>query len=220
MKAIEDDLKKQVLKKFRKEKAMGVIDLTVLLDCSAITVRRYLKQWCAITSYNFNGRYYALPDVAKFNKHGLWDYKGIRFSRHGNLTKSIIRVVENSPSGMDALTLSKLLTVDCYPILARLNSSSLLQREKISGVYIYFSKERGRFNEQYSQCKEGEMIKKSDLPSDAVGIAILVNWIKKPNISSAMLADRLQKQGIKVSCDIIHNFMRHHGILKKTQHSM
>ena len=216
MKAIDGDLKKLALKTFRIEKVMGVADLKVLLNCSAITVRRYLKQWHAITSYNFNGRYYVLPDVAKFNTHGLWDYKGIRFSKHGNLIQSIVRIVENSPSGMDALTLSKLLTVDCYPIVARLIGSSALQREKISGVYIYFSADRGRFNEQYVQCKEVEMIKRIDLPSDAVGIAILVNWIKKPNVSLVTLAGCLQKQGIKVSSEIIYNFMAHHGVLKKT----
>ncbi len=76
---ISQDLKNEAIQTFRRRKTLTVEQLRSLLQCSVPAVRKYLKQWGTMTSYNNNGRYYVLSDVPKFDEHGLWEYKGIRF---------------------------------------------------------------------------------------------------------------------------------------------
>jgi hypothetical protein len=47
---------------------------------SIYTARRRLKEGEALTSYNQNGRDYALPDVPAFDANGLWQRRGVYFS--------------------------------------------------------------------------------------------------------------------------------------------
>ena len=61
-----------VLFTFHARKILTIDELCELLSCSAITSRRRLKQWQALTSYNQNNRYYTLPSIPIFNKLGLW----------------------------------------------------------------------------------------------------------------------------------------------------
>ena len=65
-------------------------ELSGLLGSSLVTARRRLRQWKAYTSYNQNGRYYVLPDIAKFDTDGLWRHQDILFSQHGNLKQTVI----------------------------------------------------------------------------------------------------------------------------------
>ena len=89
-----------------------VIELAGLLERSVKTARRQLKAWGAYTSYNYNGQYYTLPAVAKFDANGLWSWKGIRFSRHGPLKATVLALVEQSEAGLTAGELSKVLGVE------------------------------------------------------------------------------------------------------------
>jgi len=89
-----------VLNTFRKEKIITLKQLVDLLHCCERTAQRRLKRWHTYTSYNQNGRYYTLPDISKFDQNGLWRYKGVFFSRYGNLRKTILALVDNSPGGL------------------------------------------------------------------------------------------------------------------------
>ena len=51
------------LKAFRRRKVMTLGEVAELVHSSIHTARRRLKEWRAHTSYNQNGRYYALPAV-------------------------------------------------------------------------------------------------------------------------------------------------------------
>jgi len=206
----------QVLKQFRTKKVMTVNEIERIRDCSAITVRRYLNKWRAITSYNFNGRYYVLPDIPEFDGHGLWQYESIRFSQHGNLKKTIVCMVENSVGGLEASAIFKLLGLNSYFLLSHLVKVSLLQRKKIAGVFVYFSVAENRINKQFRNRLEVDNEGAVDLPSDAVAVAILVERIKCPNMDWKLLNRRLQNRGIVASRKTIENFFAYHGILKKT----
>lgn len=210
----------QVVKKFRTQKVMTVDEIETILNCSAITVRRYLNKWRTITSYNFNGRYYALPDIPKFDEHGLWQCGSIRFSQHGNLKKTIVRMVENSSGGLEASAIFNLLGLNSYFLLSRLVKGSLLQRKKIAGVFVYFSVTNERIDKQFGNRLEMGNEDAVDLPSDAVAVAILVERIKCPKVDWTLLSRRLQNRGITVSRKTIENFFAYHDILKKTLDSV
>ena len=84
---------KVVWNRLEKAKIFNIGELASLLTCSVPNARLKLKQWQAYTSYNQNGKYYALPQVPRFDDHGLWRYKNAAFSRHGNLKKTVIHLV-------------------------------------------------------------------------------------------------------------------------------
>ncbi len=77
------------VKRFRRLKVLTIEQLVALLECSLITARRYLKKWQAYTSFNMNGRYYTLPGIPRFDEKGIWKYRGIYFSRYGNLMQTM-----------------------------------------------------------------------------------------------------------------------------------
>ena len=66
-----------VIRSFKKEKVVTVVLLAAWLSCSIATARRRLKAWSAYTSYNHNGRYYTLPEIAEFDDNGLWRHQSV-----------------------------------------------------------------------------------------------------------------------------------------------
>ena len=90
-------------------KVFSIGELASVLTCSIPNARLKLKQWQAYTSYNQNGKYYALPQIPQFNHHGLWRYKDIAFSQYGTLKKTIIHLVTTSPAGLSGKQLGEFL---------------------------------------------------------------------------------------------------------------
>ena len=109
------------------------------LSCSIPTARLKLKQWGAYTSYNQNGRYYAVPTVPRFDNKGLWHYENIYFSRYGNLKTTIVQLVGRSPSGLTGKEIGALVRLDPRSFLHHFRNAGGIQREKTEGVYVYFS---------------------------------------------------------------------------------
>ena len=54
-------------------------------SASRATVFRHLAKVSYRRSYNRNGRYYTKHDPTRYDRHGLFSYRGIHFSRDGNL---------------------------------------------------------------------------------------------------------------------------------------
>ncbi len=94
---------------FQSEKILTSIRLAKLLASSERTARRRLKEWHAYRSYNMNGRYYVLPSVAKFDSSGMWKWKGVLFSRHGNLKETLLWLLDNADAGLNAAEVSDAL---------------------------------------------------------------------------------------------------------------
>jgi len=109
MKKRNVELDEHAIKTFALKKVLTIAELTRLLVCSIITVRRRLKEWRAYTSYNKNGRYYTLPSIPKFNKRGIWTYKDIFFSRYGTLKNTIIALATKSKKGLTHSELEEII---------------------------------------------------------------------------------------------------------------
>ena len=90
------------LKFLRSKKVVTLAELALHLHCSSRTVQRRLANWQAINSYNRNGAYYTLPDIPKFDAHGLWRYRQAFFSRSGNLPETFVQLAANSQAGLTA----------------------------------------------------------------------------------------------------------------------
>ena len=149
-----EKLFKVVHKDWKKKKLFIFGELLEKLDCSVITVRHRLKEWNVISSYNKNGRYYTLSDIAEFDDKGLWFYKDIGFSKSGNLTQTITHLVSTSTAGLFGEDISGLLHFNSYSILAKVIRKSPLIREKMFGRFIYFSDNKDIYSRQVYERKK------------------------------------------------------------------
>ncbi len=111
---------------------------------SRITIFRKLAQLGGRASYSHRGQYQTLDRIAKYNKNGLWSFRGIHFSRHGTLLQTITYLVEHSAQGCFASELQALLQVRVHNPLAHLYVTKLLDREQLVDQYLYLSPAVGK----------------------------------------------------------------------------
>ena len=192
-------------------------ELTLHLQCSTRTAQRRLADCKAFNSYNHNGRYYTLPEIPTFDTHGLWRYRDVFFSRHGNLPETFVELVRNSPAGLTAAEAGKLLGLRPSSFLWSLRDHPALKREKHQGLYVYLASESGRCAAQQRQ--RALVARTIRRPTEAEAIAILVEKIKHPALSDKALSRRLSAQNLRAAPEMIENFFIQHGLsVKKTPH--
>lgn len=204
------------LKAFRRRKVLTVMELLELFGCSLRTVQRRLKVWQARTSYNHNGRYYTLPDIPVFDAYGLWHYREISFSKHGNLKKTVISLVNDSSHGLNAAEIGDILRVNPQSFLSHFQNEPGLYREKVGGRFIWLAGDAGTRKKQKQGRSELERQKRIALPSDREAVMILVDLLHHPETGVKEIARRLKRQGVELTSEIIHDFLAHHDLLKKT----
>jgi hypothetical protein len=213
---IDAENENETLAVFQSSRTMTITQLAHHLDCSIPTVRNRLRNWGALTSYNRNGRFYALPNVAKFDEHGLWKYKGVFFSQWGTLKHTVRHVVRNSVAGLDASEIGRLVGLPARSFMAQLRKIQGLRREKYEKRFVYYSDEDHTYRSQRSLRVEESKKMPKELPSDAEAIFIFVDRIKHPDFSEQQCARRLRKKGKSISIVAIRNLLAYHGIEKKT----
>ena len=104
-----------------------------------MTALRKLRELDYHSSYSHAGRYYTLERLARWDGHGLWTYKGIRFSRHGTLVETIAQLVDTSSGGWVATQLEDVLGVRVQAALLTLYRRGRVLRHQIGGEYLYVS---------------------------------------------------------------------------------
>jgi len=219
MKTKADALEKRTLESFRRRKIMTVGEVAESIDSTVHTARRRLKQWGAITSYNRNGRYYALPDVPGFDHNGMWECQGVFFSRYGNLKQTVVELVRRSLAGLDAGEMRSMLGLDPHSFLSAFAAHPQIRREKSRGRFVYYCADTGVFGKQRQRRRALNTEARQPTPAEAV--AILVEKIKRPKLNSEDLSRRLRKQNLSVSPRTIENLFLRHGLaVKKTPHSV
>ena len=207
------------LKFLHLRKAVTMVELVLHLRCSPRTVQRRLAEWRAINSYNQNGRYYTLPDIPKFDSHGLWCYPAAFFSRFGNLPQTVVQLVRNSQVGLTAAELGDLLGLRPSSFLWSFRDHPGLKREKHQRHYVYFSSEPGRCAEQRQRRAMISTTKR--LPSEFEAVAILVEKIKYPELSVEELSRRLRRKKLRVEPEMIRDLFMRQGVgAKKTPPSI
>ena len=130
MARLNQDTLKTAWQHLEQIKIFNIGELASVLTCSVPNARLKLKQWRAYTSYNQNGKYYTLPQVPRFSQHGLWRYKDVSFSKHGNLKKTIIHLVTVSTAGLSGKQLGELLWLSPQSFLHHFRKCPGIYREK------------------------------------------------------------------------------------------
>jgi len=211
------DTKDKVLRLFQDKKVMTLAQLALELQRCQRTAHRQLKQWQAINSYNKNGRYYVLPDNPSFDADGLWRWRGIFFSKHGNLTQTLVALVRNSKAGLNAAEMEKLLGLSPRSFLLSFREHPDLRREKHQGCFVYFSSDPTICQQQINQ--RLTMIRSAKLPSDIEAIAILVETVKAPDLEIEELCILLKNKKYDITPEAVRNLFAYYGLsIKKTPH--
>lgn len=205
-----------VMRSFKKQKIVTIDQLASWLSCSIVTARRRLKALSAYTSYNRNGRYYTLPEIAQFDDSGLWRHQDAFFSKHGNLKQTLVHLVTHSEQGLSGAELGEILGLQPRSFLSHFRDHPAIYRENMMGRWIWFTADPG-IREQQMQARLAEGVaRESRMPSDMEAVMILVDLIDHPQSDVEQIARRLKSKDIDIGVTAIRQLLDHHGLLKKT----
>jgi len=205
-----------VVEKFKNKKVVTVVVLAAWLSCSIATARRRLKAWRTYTSYNHNGRYYTLPEIADFDRNGLWRYQGVFFSKHGNLKQTVVHLVTHSAQGLSGAELGELLGLQPRSFLSHFRDHPEIDRENLMRRWIWFAADP-KIREKQKQTRLVQAVTKGPrMPTDMEAVMILVDLIQHPDSDLEQVARRLKPKGLDIDVDTIRQLLAHHGLLKKT----
>lgn len=143
----------ETLIKRQKQATMAELK-TALGTLVDMTVLRKLKTLSYRTSYSHGGSYYTLDEVAEFNDLGLWSHRNVHFSIHGTLLATLEVFVERSEAGFVVGELESILQVGVKESLLRLSRQRRVVREKVSGLFVYCSRNRARRRQQIRERKD------------------------------------------------------------------
>lgn len=208
------EYEKDVISAFKKRKMLTITELKTMLHCSTATASRRLKEWSALSSYNKNARYYTLPSIPLFNTKGLWNYRGVLFSKHGTLKNTVIHLVQISHNGLSNSELTDMLGTNTTSYLSQQKNLPGVKTEKHKRQVVYFSSDPGRYQRQKANRFPPEPTAMK-LPPDAIGIIVLVHLIKHPGSTPAELSAMLRRDGYEIDAAMIENLFEHHGLKKK-----
>jgi hypothetical protein len=206
---------KRVFRFLENIKVFTLGQMVASLSCSIPTARLKLKQWQAHTSYNQNGRYYAMPTVPRFDDNGLWHYKKVSISKYGNLKNTIVHLINASASGLTGNEIGNLVRLRCRSFLHHFRDVAGIHREKTERVYVYYSDDADRYKQQIQNRSKG-LISTGNRLSDADAIVVLAALIKHHGISveDIMQLSEVRQRGL--SSVVIGEFLNRHDLLKKT----
>jgi hypothetical protein len=209
------DVAASLLGRWRRKKVITLSELKEQLQTSLRTIRRRLKAWGALASFNHNSRFYTLPELPQFDEQGLWFHREIGFSRHGHLPQTIVALVLQSPGGLTAAQLGHHLRLDPRSFLWQFHQHPSLQREKHQGHYVYFAADPALAARQ--KAIRSAALAAVPLPSAEETIAVLVQAIQHPDRRPEQLATDLHSTYPHLSAQaIVALFAHHHLTLKKT----
>lgn len=109
----------------------------VLGTDTTLTVFRKLKQLGYRASYTHRGRFYTLPEIARFDDCGLWSHEAVWFSRDGTLLSTVEAFVNRSPNGYYAPELADALHAEVQEPLRHLVQQQRLGRMDVDGQFLY-----------------------------------------------------------------------------------
>jgi len=214
MKKRSVELDQHAIETFKLKKIMTIAGLVGILSCSVITVRRRLRQWRALTSYNKNGRYYTIPSIPKFDRNGLWAYQDIRFSKYGTLKNTIIELAKRSKKGLSHSELKEIIGLNPKCFMARFKELPGLRKERHGREIVYFSSDEAMYKLQ-KESRFPAPPPTLQLPPDADTIIILLELIYNPASTPDEISQRLKKKGHAITAQAIEVLFAHYSIGKK-----
>jgi hypothetical protein len=183
---------------FRRKRAALLDDLRAALGTtSRTTIFRILKAVGYFTSYSHAGRFYTLRRIPKFDRLGLWSWRGIGFSSHGTLRATSVFLIEQSEAGQTHDDLQRQLGLRVHDTLRNLVKQGSITREHFEGLYVYLSANQKKASAQMAARRQLQArVPAAVVPADPlIVIDILVEVIRHPRDDAAAIAGRLHTTG-------------------------
>lgn len=156
-----------------------------------MTVFRRLKELGYLSSYSHRGKYYTLQEIPEFDEQGLWSHHSVWFSKYGNLIATVKEFIEVATAGWTAQELERILHVEVKRPLRQLCQRKSIHREKLSGLYTYFSTGRDNLRSQLLMREKSATDAEIGLPTE---IEVLSHELKAAIILFFSLLDEQQRR--------------------------
>jgi hypothetical protein len=186
-----------------------------MLRCSRSTILRRLAEHGYYSSYNHSGKFFTIPEVARFDSHGLWNCKTARFSKYGSLKDSLVYLVESSSQGMTHEELASLLAVRVHNPLLELTRDGTLRRERIGPTFVYLHAKRTRQTEQRRRRKAAMPRRLAVHPTHRQTIATLLELIQDPQATREQIVRRCRRGGVSISPQVVDAVFERYELDKK-----
>jgi len=208
----------KIEKLFNRRKVVTIDDLKNTLDTSfSKTVFRYLQGIGYLSSYNYAGKFYTIPNIPKFDEYGLWRYEMASFSKFGTLKSTMCALIKGSQDGYTHRELKQLLRCRVQNTLNDLLKNNTVSRELVKGLSVYVDASKEKAVIQISQRNnksgigkiQGKAIK---LPTI---VAILLELLRSAVWDVKTISKNLNAGKIFVTEQQIKEVMRHYDLKKK-----
>jgi len=205
---------------FRRKRAALLDDLRAALGtASRTTIFRILKAVGYFTSYSHAGRFYTLRRIPKFDRLGLWSWRGIGFSSHGTLRATSVFLIEQSEAGQTHEELQHQLGLRVHDTLRSLVQEGIITRERFEDIYVYLSADPKKATTQMAARQELHILTPAAVapPDPLLVIDVLVEVIHHPREDAAAIAARLRAAGRIVTPKQVEEVFHSYGVKKTAQ---
>ena len=213
--AQNDKPKHHLIELFDQRKCYTIDQLHSAMDYSLISIRRFLKEIGYYSSFTHNSKWYTLKTIPSFTKSGIWFYKDIGFSKHGNLNQTILHFVDRSTKGLTAREVLDILSVPCHPVLNQMYKKKRIDRFNTHGSFHYLSMAEKTKRLQLMRLQTLIPPKSIERIAPQTAVYVLVEFIKNPGASFLQLSTAVGKRGVKAPQRAIAQLFKDHD-LKKT----
>ena len=204
---------------FKKYISMDMDDLLRKTGSSRTTILRRLKEIGYLTSYDHNGKYFALSEFLNFDESGIFEHKGIHFFKNGGLQELIIHQINSCEKGYNAEELSSKIKTRVGNQLRLFTKKGMMVRKKYSDVYIYFSIDETYQQKQISnrekELKISSTPEEINVSNEKITIRILLEILKNPKAEPHEIGKSLREGGLKVADSFVINIFEKYDIQKK-----
>jgi hypothetical protein len=215
----------EIVQRLQRDRVAKWTRLAEQLDCSTKTVQRALAKVGYYASINYNATFVTLKHVPRFDPRGLWTYETVHFSKHGNLSQTLRRIVEQAPAGCTVQELEELVGTRVHNHVGRLLREGKLDRFFLGRKVVYLAADPRRRESQQQVRRQAEpqqapAVHDTDLPPgvDAITVIhVLLRLLETPQASVASIARTLQGRKLAVHADQIRQILEFYGLKKTTR---
>lgn len=208
----EMDTTQRLVSAFKQQKCWMITPLAQQINYSIPSVRRFLAKIGYYSSFTHNGRWYTLASIPRFKQDGLWFHQKIGFSREGSLTRTLVRLTEQSPMGLTADQIGKKFQCRCHAVLVKLYRKGRLQRQKKGRSYVYLAADAQTASTQRMALPKAHTVR---LPAE-MAVLVLAEFIRTPEVENYELAKTISRRtGVLIKSEQVRMLFEQHGLKKK-----
>jgi hypothetical protein len=214
-----DSQREKIRELLQKKKVYSLSEIAICLGTGERMAQLYLKDLQSLTSYTHRGQFITLPDIPRFDEHGIWSYRHASFSRFGNSLDTIIGLVEQSKSGFSREELEAILKIGISKQIQILVQREKLQRIKLGNKYLYIpeglSQNKKRMLILVGDRQVEEYFEKDIQKTDLIALLKAVLIEKKIKIDAKSLKRFTQKYSLRIPVKKVEQLLLKYDLQEK-----